>query len=169
VPSARLSAILCIAILAACTEPHHDAPPRDASPSQAISTLYTSPDAPADGPIGTFDRTRLLVAYYGSAEHAAQMADLTRRRDGALRAGDTSLAAALSAEGQARQDAAHAQLAGTAPLTNIASDFHAAIEHLARLESVSRIVATDAAPPGVRAVDLTDPLIALMPPARCAR
>ena len=163
--------VSCAAGLTACTNcDNHTAAAATGAATPADATLYSNAHAPATAPIGTFDRTKLLVAYYGSALHAAQMADLTKRHTQAVSVGDTALATQLNAEGERRQEVAHQQLAGKAPLTNIEADFHDAIAQLAQREGVARIVAADAAPTGTRTIDLTMQLTSLMPQAaRAAR
>lgn len=116
--------------------------------------------------VGVFDRAAVLVAFYGSERQAAETRALIRERDEARARGDARRVRELEAEGSARQDHAHRQLAGEAPLDNIGAALAEGLDRVARDAGVSTIVPEGAQPRGAETIDLTDRIVALMPPAQ---
>jgi hypothetical protein len=117
--------------------------------------------------VGTYNRTELLVAYYGSKQHAAVHQALVRQRDEALARGDKAEARRIERQGEEGQAVAHRQLAGKAPLDNV---FEALKDELPAIKSelgVTRLVEDTAKlPGGVKTVDATEALKKRLPPAR---
>lgn len=138
-------------------------------PNRAGRTpLYEASPTVAGAPVGVFDRTAVLVAYYGSTFNEAEISALVRQRDEAAARGDTARVKELEAQGAAHQEHAHRQLAGRAPLDNISETLRDELPALAQQAGVCRIVPSDAKPAGAPTVDLTDRIVALLPPARTA-
>jgi hypothetical protein len=130
--------------------------------------LYEASPVMAEAPLGVFDRTAVLIAYYGSTFNEAEIAALVRQRDEAAARGDTTRVKELEAQGAAHQEHAHQQLAGRAPLDNISKALRDELPALAQQAGVSRIVPSDARPVGAPTVEVTDRIVALLPPARSA-
>lgn len=138
-------------------------------PNRAGRTpLYEASPAVARAPVGVFDRTAVLIAYYRSTFYEAEISALVRQRDEAAATGDAARVMELEAQGAAHQEHAHRQLAGCAPLDNISETLRDELPALAQRAGVSRIVPSDAKPAGAPTVDLTDRIVALLPPARSA-
>lgn len=148
------AALLCVAVLAACT----GAP---AAPEVA----YTDPAASSSRPVGTFDRRALVMAFYRSRQLHEHIADLRRQQDAARARNDQAEVARLESIGAGLQELGHRQLEGDAPLDNI---FQAIgqdnLAALAREAGVASI--TSAAPAHRPAVDVTHRLTALLPSVR---
>ncbi len=123
------------------------------------STLYALPASAGDSPVGVFDRTAVLIAYYKSAPFTNRLRALKKDRDAARSAGDWAVAERLDTQGEAMQELAHRQLAGAAPLTNIADDLGEDLAEIARKSGVSSIVAGGTEPAGSRTIDLTTQLV----------
>jgi hypothetical protein len=114
--------------------------------------------------VGTYHREDLLVAYYASDKFHRQLEVLQQQRDAALAAGDKAGAQALERRGEALQDTAHRQLAGTEPLHNIMADLKDALPRVEQELGVSRLVEdTEELPAGTRVVDATRALTKLLP------
>ena len=138
-------------------------------PTEAGRTpLYEASPAMAGAPVGVFDRTAVLIAYYRSTFNEAEISALVRQRDEAAERGDAARVKELEAQGAAHQEHAHRQLAGRAPLDNIAETLRDELPGLAQQAGVSRIVPSDSKPTGASTIDLTDRIVALLPPARTA-
>lgn len=138
-------------------------------PTGAVRTpLYEVSPTMAGAPVGVFDRTAVLIAYYGSRFNEAEIAALVRQRDEAASRGDTELVKELEAQGAAHQEHAHRQLAGRAPLDNISEALRDELPALAQQAGVSRIVPSDAKTAGAPTVDVTERIVAMLPPARSA-
>lgn len=119
--------------------------------------------------VGVFDRTKVLIAYYRSAEHAAALDAMQRERDEARHDGDAFWAAEIERRGGVMQERAHRQLAGRAPLTNIRLAIGDRLPALAKELGVPDIVERDKAMPGVTTVDVTDRIVAMFPPEHAKR
>jgi len=117
--------------------------------------------------IGTFRRTELLVAYYGSTVHDKAIKKLKENHDRAQSAGDLDKVKELEAQGGASQELAHRQLAGEAPLTNVLEQLKDALPAIAKEASVVVIVEQPLyRDPSVREVDVTPWLVKKFEPAR---
>jgi len=158
------AAFLAVTFLAGCCGKCNT--PEKTSGAVPAGTLYAQPGAPPTSPIGVFDRTALLVAYYKSATHDDALAELRRERDAALADGDTARAAAIERRGELLQKTAHRQLEGNEPLTNIADALKDRLPHIAKEAGVTRIVERGTEPVGSRIVDITANLAAQFPSAR---
>jgi hypothetical protein len=75
--------------------------------------------ASAQAQVGTFDHTKVLVAFYHSTSWKQTLQAKRAERDHALQSGDRRTAARLERWGREQQERAHHQLAGKAPLDNI--------------------------------------------------
>jgi hypothetical protein len=69
--------------------------------------------------VGTFDRTSIVLAFYGSPMWSAKLKDARAEREKARAAGDQKKVDQLSKWGQDQQKLAHRQLAGDATIDNI--------------------------------------------------
>jgi hypothetical protein len=69
--------------------------------------------------VGTFDRTSIVVAFYGSPMWSAKLNAAQAEQDKAKAAGDQKKVAELNKWGKEQQELAHRQLAGNAPIDNI--------------------------------------------------
>lgn len=117
--------------------------------------------------IGTFKRTELLVAYYGSTTHGNVMKELERERDRARSAGDEEKAEKLEAQGSASQEYAHKQLAGEAPLQNVLEHLQDAFPAIAKEAGVMLIVEQPLyRDPSVQETDITPWLVKRFESAR---
>ena len=111
--------------------------------------------------VGVFDRTEILVAYYGSAIHDEWLRGLERERDEAVARGDSASATAIEARGAAAQEVAHDQLAGKAGLWNILPHIEPSFADIAREKGLVLLVEAPLfAEPGVELVDVTAELAA---------
>lgn len=129
----------------------------------ARAPLYVSPGATAEGSAGVYDRVEVLVAYHKSARQREVLRGMIRERDGAKARGDMVRVAELEHEGEAMQHRAHRQLAGKEPLTNVAEALGEALPELARRAGVVRIVERGAEARGVKTVEVTGEIVALLP------
>jgi hypothetical protein len=117
--------------------------------------------------IGTFDRTKLLVAFYASKTWDAKLRAMMAQRDEAKTAGNKKRVAALEAEGQALQEHAHRQLAGEATLKNIRESLEKVLPEVAKEANVQLIVEMPwYQDPSIEFVDVTDVLTKHLVPAR---
>jgi hypothetical protein len=124
----------------------------------AVMPLTARAQSPsAAGPVGTFDRTSVIVAYYHSPQWAAILADRMYERNAAQTAGDTAKVKDLDQWGQDRQSLALRQLAGKAGIENILAVMQ---PELRSLSSELKLTAVLEAPaPGSTAVDVTPQLL----------
>lgn len=136
-----------------------------------FGTCSTAQDAPAKEMaavrVGVFDRTKILVAYYGSEIHDRIMRDLMAKHAAAKGRGDDAEVKRLEAEGAARQDLAHEQLEGKAELVNVIEALRPSFTEVAEAADVSMIVEKPlwiASAPAVELVDVTEALAARLPP-----
>ena len=159
--------MLVSGLTAACAREHNDfsGPPRSEAERQTDATLYSSSPAQSGMTVCTFDRTRVLIAYYKSEKFSASMRELVAEYNKAKAAGDSAAQAACRRDGEARQALAHRQLVGQAPLANIVSDYREAIDAIAHNSNASLIIARDACTVGPP-VDVTELLVHAMPPAQ---
>lgn len=110
--------------------------------------------------VGVFDKRALVVAYYRSPQFASLLKEKRQAMEAAKAAGDTAKAASLEKWGQASQDLAHRQLAGSAPVDSILEALKPQLADLAARASVQEIVAD--AKPGQSKVDVTEQLLELL-------
>lgn len=160
----------CLIVLAAagagaCSQSHLDlaGPPKTAAERASDATLYTNTHG--GGTTCTFDRTKVLVAYCKSARFTDSMRALTEQYKQAQERGDSSAQAACRREGESRQELLHQQLAGRAPLSDIAGTYRNEIDSIGREHNASIIIAADAVGTQNGAVDVTNELVNSMPPA----
>jgi hypothetical protein len=69
--------------------------------------------------VGTFDRTSIVLAFYGSPMWSAKLKDARAEREKATAAGDQKKVDQLSKWGQNQQKLAHKQMMGNTPIDNI--------------------------------------------------
>lgn len=105
--------------------------------------------------VGVYDRRAVLVAYYRSRHFQSKLDALRAERDAALGRGDAYGAKHAEARGEALQDLAHRQLAGEAPLDNIAQLINRDLPAIAHEAGVARIIARGGEAPDARTVDVT--------------
>lgn len=115
--------------------------------------------------IGTFQRAKLLVAFYQSDSWDKHLREMMIQRDSAKAAGDEEKVKKIESEGAASQEVAHKQLAGEANLDNIFTRFQPVLSEIAKKANVQLIVEkplfNDST---VEVVDVTDLLIEQFPP-----
>ena len=109
--------------------------------------------------IGTFDRTAIVIAFYGSPQWAATLKQKRAEMDEARRANDTAKINALNAWGGQSQELAHQQLLGTAGIGNILDVLQPAFEEIEQSESLSNIVPISSKELKPGDVDVTDRLL----------
>lgn len=112
--------------------------------------------AGAQTKVGTFDRTKVLVAFYRSTQ--AKQAE----RDRALQSGDHRTAARLERWGRDQQELAHRRLVGKAPLDNILAVLQPRLQKFARSAGVAEISEKAKAKPGEEPVDITDRILEVL-------
>ena len=69
--------------------------------------------------VGTFDRTSIVLAFYGSPMWSAKLNAAQAEKDKAKAAGDQKKVAELNKWGQNQQKLAHKQMMGNTPIDNI--------------------------------------------------
>jgi hypothetical protein len=110
--------------------------------------------------VGVFDSASIVVAYYSSPQWAEVLRAKSAERDEAKRANDMKKVRELESWGGERQEMAHRQLAGEAPIANIVQAIQPALAEVARKAGVPAIVSDLAwADPSVERVDVTDLLL----------
>jgi hypothetical protein len=129
-----------------------------------LAACGSQPSAPP-ARVATFARTPILVAYYKSAHRAEIMRALVAERDAAKARGDAAAAEACERRGAESQEHAHRQLAGDAPLDNVLALLQPHLHEVAAAVGATTVVEAGQEPRGSNAVDVTDRLVALMPPA----
>lgn len=150
-----------------CCDDHDGAGSIERAPADRVAdaTLYNasghSVEAPAAS-VATFDRTRVLIAYCRSPKHDAILRGLIARRDAAKARGDRDGVRACEREGHAMQAHAHRQLAGKAPLDDVAANYREEIATIARDAGVGLVIARDAYTSADPTIDVTDKLEAAM-------
>lgn len=117
--------------------------------------------------VGTFRRTDLRVAYYRSTMFDEKLEEMREEVKRARAAGDEEKAAALESRGEAMQELAHQQLAGTAALGNVLEPLRASLPEIAAAAGVHIIVEAPLyAHESVETVDVTEGFVARFTPAR---
>ena len=115
------------------------------------------------GRIGTFDRTRLLNAWYSSPAWNQVLKAKTAERDAARATGDRRHVKSIEHWARNQQKLAQRQLAGKAKIDNILTTLQPAFAQLVRQGRVAAIV--EHAPAGVATVDITPQLLDYLRPA----
>ena len=144
---------------------------RTGSIARPYKPVYVSPGS-VEGPrrVGTFRRTDLLVAYYGSQTHDKLLRRWKADYKRAEKAGDKKTMARIEAEGSRLQDVAHRQLAGKASLTNIFAHLSGALPEVARQAEVYAIAEEGRRlSENAEMVDVTEWLVKQFTPARRGR
>ena len=90
--------------------------------------------------IGTFQRAKLLVAFYQSDRWDKHLREMMIQRDAAKAAGDEEKVKKIESEGVASQEVAHKQLAGEANLDNIFVHLQPVLSEIAKKANVQLIV-----------------------------
>jgi len=110
--------------------------------------------------VGTCHEPSIVVGFYRSQLWADSVKQKHAEMEAAKKANDTQKAQELNSWGEARQDLAHQQLKGDAPITNILAALTPAFPEVARQAQVAIIVAELLyAGPMVQTVDVTDLLL----------
>lgn len=121
--------------------------------------------APPETRVGVYDSRAVAIAWYRSAEFRASMGELAREHARATESGDAARAAELEARAAARQEQAHRQGFGAAPiddvLARVASDLPGVRSRAGVVALVSR---WDPGAPAEGGTDVTDALVALFHP-----
>ena len=107
--------------------------------------------------VGTFDKPSVAVAYYRSPLWAEVLKSQMAAMQSAKRANDTQKIKELEEWGGKRQELAHQQLTGEAPITNILEALAPAFPEIAKRAQVAMVVADWPSSDGsVQTVDVTD-------------
>lgn len=135
-------------------------------------SLVIGGSALADGPakeaepaglrVGTFDSRAVAVAFIRSAMLEQDLKQMMKEHEEAKAAGDEEKVKKLEAQGQARQEQAHRQGFGTAPVDEILQRIKDKLPAIAKKSSVDVIVSkwvVTYSTPGARFVDVTDLII----------
>jgi hypothetical protein len=122
--------------------------------------------APAPATVATFERKPVLIAYYHSTWLDAFMRKLVAECSEARARGDDAAVADCERRGEQYQEVAHRQMAGTAPLDNVMEVLAPHLAEVARAVGATTVVERGQEPPGAMTVDVTERLVALLPPAR---
>ncbi len=132
-----------------------------------VRPMWAVREAPRGAPrIGLLDRQAVVTAYYASVFWEDWLASNLGARDRAAALGEHERAQDIEAEGLAAQQRAHEQLAGRAPLDNIARHLAGELGRLATAQRVHAIWVADEFPGSSgTTVDLTAAFVALLPPA----
>ena len=110
--------------------------------------------------VGTFHKASVAVAYYRSPLWAETLKSQMAAMQAAKRANDTQKVKELEEWGGKRQEIAHRQLTGEAPITNILEALTPAFPEIARQARVAIVVADlPYADASVRTVDVTDSIL----------
>jgi hypothetical protein len=110
--------------------------------------------------VGTFHKASIVVAFHRSPLWADSLKAKMAEMAAAKAANDTKKVQELDAWGNARQETAHQQLAGEAPITNILEALAPAWLEIARKARVAMIVADlPFADSSVQTVDVTEALL----------
>jgi hypothetical protein len=122
--------------------------------------------APAPATVATFEREPVLIAYYHSTYVDAFMRKLVAERDAARARGDAAAVAECERRGEQSQEVAHRQMAGTASLDNVMEVLAPHFPEVAQAVGAGTVVERGHEPAGAVTVDVTERLVALLPPAR---
>ena len=110
--------------------------------------------------VGTFHKASVAVAYYRSPLWAETLKSQMAAMQAAKRANDTQKVKELEEWGGKRQEIAHRQLTGEAPITNILEALTPAFPEIARQARVAIVVADlPYADASVQTVDVTDSIL----------
>ena len=110
--------------------------------------------------VGTFHKASVAVAYYRSPLWAETLKSQMAAMQAAKRANDTQKVKELEEWGGKRQEIAHRQLTGEAPITNILEALTPAFPEIARQAQVAIVVADlPYADASVQTVDVTDSIL----------
>src|ERR1017187_8247226 len=110
--------------------------------------------------VGTFHKASVAVAYYRSPLWAEALKSQMAAMQAAKRANDTQKVKELEEWGGKRQEIAHRQLTGEAPITNILEALTPAFPEIARQARVAIVVADlPYADASVRTVDGTGSIL----------
>ena len=110
--------------------------------------------------VGTFHKASVAVAYYRSPLWAETLKSQMAAMQAAKRANDTQKVKELEEWGGKRQEIAHQQLTGEAPITNILEALTPAFPEIARQAQVPIVVADlPYADASVQTVDVTDSIL----------
>ncbi len=90
--------------------------------------------------VGTFDRTKLLVAFYSSEHWNRALRELQSRKKAAQAREDNKAVEELEARGASLQTRAHQQLSGEASLSEIIKAFEKTLPDIAKKAGVSLVV-----------------------------
>jgi hypothetical protein len=116
--------------------------------------------AGAQTTVGTFDRTRVLVAFHRSTTWKETLQAKKAERDRALQSGDRRAAVRLERWGRDQQELAHRQLERKGPLDNIFAVLQPRLQKLSHSAGVAEI--REKAKPGEEAVDVTDRVLEVL-------
>ncbi|MCW5962828.1 MAG: hypothetical protein KIT83_02225 [Bryobacterales bacterium] len=107
--------------------------------------------------VGVFDSKAAVIGFYRSPKWAATIKAKHAEMDAAKKANDTARIQALEAWGSGKQDMAHRQLAGEAPIANILEALAAGLPEIAQGAGVVLIVPDlPYADKSVQTVDVTE-------------
>jgi hypothetical protein len=112
--------------------------------------------------VGTFDSRAVAVAFAGSEMFVQDLRRLMKEHKQAKAAGNQEKVKQLEAQGRARQEQAHRQGFGTAPVDEILGRIKDKLPTIAKKASVDVIVSKWSltySTPGARFVDVTDLII----------
>lgn len=157
-----LSGFLAIAIICASLGCKHSG--NTGSPSgNAGQVLYEVPHSDASLPVGVFDRSTVLMAFYGSPYSVDVIRKLTVQRNEAAKRGDSTRVKELEAEGARLQEMAHQQMSGKASLANLSEALKDELPKVAAEHHVREIIAAGYENKGETTVDVTSALVKLLP------
>lgn len=158
----------CVAVLVRSTIGYWVFPVLIVLPACEATRVDTTPlystTSVLGGKVGVFDRTRVLTAYYRSTYFEQLMAELRAQHDAAKAVSDSARMAELEARGSDLQEIAHQQLAGKAPLDNVSAALAFELPAIASAAGVARIVPKDLVAPSTDTTDVTDAIVAALPP-----
>ena len=130
------------------------------APIVLIAALAVAPAPAQTVRVGTFHKASIVVAFYRSPLWAESLKAKMAAKAAAKAANDTKKVQELDAWGNARQETAHQQLAGEAPITNILEALAPAWPEIAKKARVAMIVADlPYADSSVQSIDVTEMLL----------
>jgi hypothetical protein len=135
-PAIAATATACACAIGGCSYHLGDDPASKTAGGDTLMLILEN----AGGPVGTVDRTELLVAYGKSRYISDHMTTLRAELAQAKDADDNKLAAEIEAEGPAWQEILHNQLAGTEPLYTIVLDIQNELRQVADEKGLSKII-----------------------------
>jgi hypothetical protein len=127
--------------------------------SAFAATVGAQTTAVQTGPVGTFDKTAIVIAYYNSPQWQATIQEKHQEKDAATKANDTAKAKALEEWGQASQELAMQQLTGNAPIDNILEALQPAFKDIESSLHLGSIVASPSPDASAATVDVTAQLL----------